>query len=147
MIHPRRKRSTAHTGMERRGSTPYRVYSQKEVNMPIMRKSAWAKLTMFITPQIRVRPTAIREYMKPMSRPFMSCASSCSDMVGPSRNVGGGGIPPATPPRETLLPRFPGGERPDHICGGRFERPHGDVILVLDLHEDPPRVDVLVALR
>ena len=59
--------------------------------MPIMRKSAWAKLTMFITPQIIVRPTAIREYMQPMSRPFMSCASSCSDIVGPSRNVGGGG--------------------------------------------------------
>ena len=41
--------------------------------MPIIRKSAWAKLTMFMTPQISVSPMAIREYMQPMSRPFMSC--------------------------------------------------------------------------
>ena len=51
--------------------------------MPIIRKSAWAKLTMFITPQISVNPMAIREYMQPMSRPFTSWEISCSDIVAP----------------------------------------------------------------
>jgi hypothetical protein len=40
-----------------------------------------------------VRPMAIREYMKPMSRPFMSCTTSCSDIAAPSRIVCGGGAP------------------------------------------------------
>ena len=67
--------------------------------MPIMRKSPWAKLTMFMTPQIRVSPMAISEYTKPISRPLTSC---CNQLFGHglplSRKLAGGGAARSAPP-------------------------------------------------
>ena len=48
--------------------------------MPIMSISPWAKFTMFMTPQMRVSPMAISEYMKPMSKPLTICWSNCSSI-------------------------------------------------------------------
>ena len=52
--------------------------------MPTIKKSPWAKLTIFITPQISVRPMAIREYINPINSPLTTCCNSCSGICSPS---------------------------------------------------------------
>ena len=56
------------------------MYIQKLTNMLSIRKSPWAKLTMFITPQMSVSPIAMSAYTQPMSSPLTSCWRSCSTM-------------------------------------------------------------------
>ena len=60
-------------GIEKMGSMPNKVKSQNEPNMPSIRKSPWAKFTMFMTPQMSVSPMATSEYTKPISKPSASC--------------------------------------------------------------------------
>src|SRR3974377_2453767 len=45
--------------------------------MPIIRNSPWAKLTSFITPNIKFRPTATSAHTPPISNPLTTaCAST-----------------------------------------------------------------------
>src|SRR5574337_1808444 len=116
------------------------------MNIPSIRKSPWAKLMMFITPQMRVSPMATREYTDPISRLFTICCISWSAIMSPFAPPLGGGAEPAPPPGPRLLPRLPVRERPNDVLGGRLERPDSGVLLVLDLHQGPGGVDILLAL-
>ena len=48
--------TSAATGAPTNGPTPNSVQTTNATYMPSMTKSPWAKLTMFIMPQISVRP-------------------------------------------------------------------------------------------
>jgi hypothetical protein len=51
--------------------------------MPSIRKSPWAKLMIFMTPKIRVRPRAISAKTPPISRP-LTIAWAMADSMGSS---------------------------------------------------------------
>ena len=66
--------------------------------MPIIRKSPWAKLMTFMTPQMRVRPMATSAYTDPIKRLLTICCISWS-VIGPPLGNAGRGRGPGGPSR------------------------------------------------
>ena len=52
--------SAAHSGTENTGSSPNRAHSQKAAYMLIIMNSPWAKLTISMSPKMRLKPAAMR---------------------------------------------------------------------------------------
>src|ERR1019366_250738 len=82
-----------------------------------------------------------------MSRLFTICCSSWAAIIPSFRGTSEEGPGGPLPLTARLLPGLPGGEGPDDILGRRLERPHRDVLLVLDLDQRAGGVDVLLGLR
>src|SRR5659263_29486 len=73
---PRQNRTGATIRMLRNGSNPRYVHNPKAAYIPSIKNPPCAKLGMFITPKISVRPLVICAYIPPRSMPFtMTCLS------------------------------------------------------------------------
>ncbi len=55
-----KKSSAAHRGTEYIGSSPNSAHSQNAAYMLIIMNSPWAKLTISMSPKIRLKPAAMR---------------------------------------------------------------------------------------
>jgi hypothetical protein len=64
--------------MEISGSTLNRLHNQKDVNIPSIAKSPWAKFLMPMTPNIRLMPIAMVAYMLPNITPLTALTSASS---------------------------------------------------------------------
>src|ERR1035438_4582614 len=82
-----------------------------------------------------------------MSRLFTICCSSWSVIFHPFAGPKGEGLRGPLPLAVRLLAGLPGGEGPDDVLGRGLERPHRDVLLVLNLDQRTGGVDVLLGLR
>src|SRR4029450_2723544 len=118
------KSTTAAGAMLRNGSSPRESCRRSATYAPPSPNAPCARLTTFITPQTREKPTAISASSPPCRRPY-NVACRNWDMSSP--------VP---------LPDC----RPRHRRLGRVLRPHRHSLAVLDLH-DAHRLGDVHALR